>query len=491
MAKTSRTIKTAVLSTGKALTSLSSIVTAMVLIRLFSKEDWGTYRQTMLVFMMASPLLSMGLSKSIMYFLPTEKKEQQGRIILEAACVLSLAGFLYFLVIIFGGNELIAQAWNNPRLATLLMIVAPVALFTLATQIVTPSLIATQRVTKAAVFGVVTGLSLAIVSVITALICPTLEVVIAARIVAHIALFMFATIWIFKFFPMKAPTWKGTKLQLAYGLPLGLSTAVGVIFRNVDRAMVSSFCEIEQFAVFDRGAMELPLVGVITGSMTAILLVDYKVMFSSGKMEEVLPLLHRAVEKSAIMLMPMMCFLFLLAPEFMVCMFGQEYLESHKIFRVYLLLLPCRTLVFGSIALAAGKTKELALIPMVALVINVFLNFFAIKTFGYIGSAFATVFVVYFINALGRALIARKVLNCSLIEFLPFKILGKAFILSFISLVPVILTLPLMANLNPFLRLAFASIEYSSVLAFVFWKFDYLDLVALKKRARKFIPGKS
>ena len=187
MAKTSRTIKTAVLSTGKALTSLSSIVTAMVLIRLFSKEDWGTYRQTMLVFMMASPLLSMGLSKSIMYFLPTEKKEQQGRIILEAACVLSLAGFLYFLVIIFGGNELIAQAWNNPRLATLLMIVAPVALFTLATQIVTPSLIATQRVTKAAVFGVVTGLSLAIVSVITALICPTLEVVIAARIVAHIA----------------------------------------------------------------------------------------------------------------------------------------------------------------------------------------------------------------------------------------------------------------------------------------------------------------
>ena len=50
MAKTSRTIKTAVLSTGKALTSLSSIVTAMVLIRLFSKEDWGTYRQTMLVF---------------------------------------------------------------------------------------------------------------------------------------------------------------------------------------------------------------------------------------------------------------------------------------------------------------------------------------------------------------------------------------------------------------------------------------------------------
>ena len=482
MAKTSRTIKTAVLSTGKALTSLSSIVTAMVLIRLFSKEDWGTYRQTMLVFMMASPLLSMGLSNSIMYFLPTEKKEQQGRIILEAACVLSLAGFLYFLVIIFGGNELIAQAWNNPRLATLLMIVAPVALFTLATQIVTPSLIATQRVTKAAVFGVVTGLSLAIVSVITALICPTLEVVIAARIVAHIALFMFATIWIFKFFPMKAPTWKGTKLQLAYGLPLGLSTAVGVIFRNVDRAMVSSFCEIEQFAIFDRGAMELPLIGVITGSMTAILLVDYKVMFSSGKMEEVLPLLHRAVEKSAIMLMPMMCFLFLLAPEFMVCMFGQEYLESHKIFRVYLLLLPCRTLVFGSIALAAGKTKELALIPMVALVINVFLNFFAIKTFGYIGSAFATVFVIYFISNLGRALLARKVLGCTLIEFLPFKIIGKAFLLSFLSLVPVILTLPLLASFGPLLRFTICLATYVSVIAVVFWKFNYIDKVKLKKQ---------
>jgi len=489
MTKTSRTVKTAILSVGKALKSFSSILTAMVLIRLsamvlirlFSKEDWGTYRQILLVFMMASPLLSMGLSQSIMYFLPTEKKEQQGQRILEAACLLSLGGFLYYLVIVLGGNVLIAEAWNNPRLASLLIIVAPIALFTLAVQIVAPTLISTQRVTMAAVFGVVTGLSLAIVSVVTALICPELEIVITARVFTQIGLFVFAAFLIFKYFPIKAPTWGGAKLQLAYGLPLGLSTAVGVIFRNVDRAMVSSFCEIEQFAVFDRGAMELPLIGVITGSMTAILLVDYKVMFSTGKTHDVLPLLHRAVEKSAVILMPVMCFLFLFAPEFMVCMFGQEYHESHSVFRVYLLLLPCRTLVFSSIALAAGKTKELALIPVAALVVNVVLNFFAIRTFGYIGSAFATVFVIYFISNLGRALLARKVLGCTLIEFLPFKILGKAFLLSFLSLVPVILTLPLLANFGPLLRFAIGLATYVSVIAVVFWKFNYIDKVKLKK----------
>ena len=458
----------------------------MVLIRLFSKEDWGTYRQTILVFMMAAPLLSMGLAKSIMYFLPTEKKEQQGRIIVEAACLLLLSGFVYYLLIILGGNELIARLWNNPRLASTLMIVAPIAVFTFATRIVAPSMIATQRVTVAAIYGIAIGISIAIVSIVTALIYPELEIVLAARVVTQIVLFVFAAALIFKFFPRKAPSWSGMKMQLAFGLPLGLSTAIGIISRNVDRAMVSSFCEIEQFAVFDRGAIELPIIGIITGSMTAVLVVDYKVMFSTGRMQEILPLLHRTVEKSAAILMPVMCFLFLFAPEFMVCMFGQEYHESHKVFRIYLLLLPCRTMVFGSIAVAAGKTKELALIPVIALVVNVILNFFAIKTFGYIGSAFATVFAIYIIGVLGRALLARKILDCRLIEFLPLKILGKAFGLSFISLVPVILALPLLASFGPLLRLAAGFIGYSTVLAFVFWKFGYLDTVALKKRLRKF-----
>ena len=454
----------------------------MVLIRLFSKEDWGTYRQTILVFVMAAPLLSMGLSKSIMYFLPTEKKEQQGRIIMEAACLLLLSGFLYYLVIIFGGNQLIARIWNNPHLASTLMIVAPIAAFTFATRIVVPSMISTQRVTVAAIYGIVVGISIAIASVITALICPVLEIVLAARMATQIVLFVFAAVLLFKFFPRKAPSWSGAKLQLAFGLPLGLSTAIGIISRNIDRAMVSTFCEIEQFAIFDRGAIELPIIGIITGSMTAVLVVDYKVMFNTGRMQEIIPLLHRTVKKSAAILMPVMCFLFLFSAEFMVCMFGQEYFESHKVFRVYLLLLPCRTMVFGAIAVAAGRTKELALIPVVALAANVVLNLFAIKTFGYIGSAFATVFVIYFVGVLGRALLARKILNCTLIEFVPFKVIGKAFLLSFLSLVPVILTLPLLANCGPLLRLAIGFIGYISVLAVVFWRFDYIDKVKLKKQ---------
>ena len=80
----SRTTKTIILSAGKALASVSSLLATIVLVRLFSKEDFASFRQTLLVFTMLAPFIGMGLSRSIVYHMPTAAKNQRGAIILEA-----------------------------------------------------------------------------------------------------------------------------------------------------------------------------------------------------------------------------------------------------------------------------------------------------------------------------------------------------------------------------------------------------------------------
>ena len=470
----SRTTKTIILSIGKALASVSGLLLTIVLVRLFSKEDFATYRQTFLVYAMAAPFMGMGLSQSVVYFIPTATKKRQGAIILEAMGPLCLAGLLYCFFIVFGGSRIIASVWNNPKLEHTLLIVAPIALLTMARSVLPASLVATQKVYLATVFGVVTGISASLVSVIVAFFVPNLEWILVANLLVSCVVFLLSLVILFRNFSFEKPTLVGVGKQLAFGLPLCFSTTVLVISKNLDRVMVSSLCSVDQFAIFDRGAIHLPLVAVVTGSMTTVLLVDYRTLFEEGRTDEILRLLHRSVEKSALFLMPTMCFFFAFAPELITCLFGEAYRDSATVFRIYLLLLPNRTIVFGSIALAAGKTKELALASIVTLLANLVLSYVAISLLGYVGGAASTVIVIYFVNGFLRSTIAKNALGLSLRQFLPTKIIFQSIGLSLIPLIPVFILVAFVGDINAALRLSLGAIVYSAGLLGIYWKLGFV-----------------
>lgn len=481
----SRTTKTIILSAGKALASVSSLLATIVLVRLFSKEDFASFRQTLLVFTMLAPFIGMGLSRSIVYHMPTAAKNQRGAIILEAILPLFLAGLVYFLFMILGGNRIAAYLFSNPKLESTLIIFAPIAMLSLTRATLAPSLIASQKVTLAAVIGVISGISVALVSTLVALYWPQLEITLFSQMLAHSSIFLICLVVFLKNFSLAKPTFSGMAKHLTFGLPLCFSSAVVVATRNVDRAMISSMCSLEQFAIFDRGAFELPLVAVITGSMTTILLVDYRPLFEQGRMDEILRLLHRSVERSALFLMPAMCFLFAFAPEFMVCMFGSRYSDSSIVFRIYLLLLPNRTIVFGSVALAAGKTKELAVASIYALLANVILNYFMIRWFGYVGGAISTLITIYFVSGYLRATIAKNALGFSMSEFLPIKTVVSMIWLSFIPLVPTFICLFLIGATEPVTKLLLGATIYFAGLLLVYWRQGHVSPSMLRRYLRR------
>ena len=477
----SRTAKTIILSLGKGFGAVSGLLSMMVLVRLFSKEDFATFRQALLVLAMAAPFLGMGLSRSVIYHIPTAAKNRRGAILFEALIPLSISGLSYYLFIVFGGNQLFAYLFGNPRLEHVLMIVAPIAFLSLVRAPLSPALIATHKVFLAASFGVVSGISVALVSTVVAVFIPIVEVVLFIRLALTVVICVVGLVILFKNFSFERPTFNGIAEQLAFGLPLCLSAAVTVVSKNMDRVMVSSLCSLNEFAVFDRGAIELPLIGIVTGSMTTVLLVDYRTLFPAGRTDEMLRLVHRSVEKSSMILMPAMCFLFVFAPQFMTCMFGKAYEESYTVFRIYLLLLPNRTIVFGTIAMAAGKTQELAIASVCALLANVVLSYIAIRLFGYIGGAISTVIVIYFVSGFLRATIAKNVLNCSMFEFLPIAIVLRAIWISLIPLVPISVFLFFIGDVADVVKLLSGAALYFTGLMLVYWKLGYVSPGMLRR----------
>ena len=281
------------------------------------------------------------------------------------------------------------------------------------------------------------------------------------------------------------PSAASAKAQLVYGIPLGLSVMVDNVSRNIDKAMVSNFAGPDEFAIYANGAMELPLFSVLTGSMMSVLLTDYKRLLDEDNPKEIIRLLHRAMLASGTFIFPAMFYLLCVAPEFMATFFGPVYRDSSTVFRIYLLVLPARTLVFGSILLAAGRTRTLAAASAITLVVNAILNYFALSAFGVIGAAAATVVTVYLVGVSVRAIVSTHILKCSIREFLPWYDVGRLFVASMAGLPAVWLLLRLTTGQHDIIRLGVTMPVYGLLTILVASRMGFVDIAKLKDKVTR------
>ena len=126
----SRTAKAGYLAIAQGIGSCMAIVVAAVLSRQLDPTDYATYRQTILSYRFLAPLLLLGLPQAAVYFICKEDSRTRG-ILIEILMVLLLAGSIFFLFLILGGNALVASWLNNPDLRETLIWFAPYALFLL------------------------------------------------------------------------------------------------------------------------------------------------------------------------------------------------------------------------------------------------------------------------------------------------------------------------------------------------------------------------
>ena len=112
----SRAVKVALLSVGEALSNLVQLVMFAVLARVLTVTDYATYRQAILALLFAMPLLQLGLPQALYYFLT--RGGGRARAVLWENLILQFAmGAVFTLLLVLGGNQLLARGFHNPGLA--------------------------------------------------------------------------------------------------------------------------------------------------------------------------------------------------------------------------------------------------------------------------------------------------------------------------------------------------------------------------------------
>ncbi len=472
----SRTVKAGILASGTFLTTCVRLISAIVLSRVLSMYDYATYRQTLLAYAFISPLLMLGLPQALYYFLPGEKKRPR-TLLMENLLLLSFMAGLFTFFLLFGGNRLLAWRFNNPNIARTLLILSPYPLFMLPASGLSACLIARNKVKQVAVYNVLSHLFMLAVVLIAILICRTPVAAIVGTVVGAGIVFlpalklMFAACNVGSLLPSTSGMWS----QLKYAVPLGLAGIIGTVSKSLDKMIVSSMCSPEQFAVYVNGAIEIPLIGVLTGSVMAILIPDLVKMYRAAQYDELRVLWHRAMVKCSLLILPVMVFLLAMAPEVIRLLFSDRYVESVHPFRVYLLALPVRITHFGAIFMAARRNKLIVYRATTGLILNLFLSIILIKVFGSIGAAVSTVLIVYLWAVPYNLIFISRILKMNIRTAIPLNILTKVLIVS-IGSGAVFLLAPLVRPLGDALTLAILGLLYAAVVLFFFAFYNLADV---------------
>ncbi len=391
----SLTVKALLLASGKLLTAISTLLATATLTRLLPVEEYGTHRQVLLVFAMVSPVLMMGVPKALYYFLPGETARPRG-VLLDNLAVLTLGGVLFGLGIALGLGDLVADRFDNPAVSPLLWLLIPYALFFFPQQAISACLMAVDKVRKLVLYNVASRLLLVLTVIAAALISPTARATVTANALWAAVVGIPAIVLMLRAVgPGGRPSQEGMATQLRFGIPLGLASLLGVLSLQFDKFIVSSMCSTEDFAIYVTGAMEVPLIDIVTGAITAVVIPQLTVFYKTDRLDQIVSLWQRAMNKALLILTPVMFVVLLLGDELMTVVFSARYTDSSVPLRIYALMLPLRSAVYGSVLMATDNTRYVTLSALVGLVVNVALSWLMVWMFGANGAAWATCIAVY------------------------------------------------------------------------------------------------
>jgi O-antigen/teichoic acid export membrane protein len=461
------------------------MASGVILARILSKEDLATYLQTFLAYNFAAPLLTLALPSALYFFLPRKVGEE--RTVLAGNLLLLLGmGFVFTMFLLLGGAKLLAWRFHNPALEHTLLILAPYPLFVLPAGAVEACLVARDRVTALTIFSVCSRLVLGVAIITSCLWFNRPEVLVLVQ-VGLTGLLLVPSLWLmFRACPGKLhrPSRDLLWAMVKYSVPLGFATVLGSLSLQLSSVVVSAMCSPAEFAVYSVGAFELPLVGIVTGSITTVILADMARLCHEGRKDEALSLFRTAAVRSAAILLPAMVFFLIMADPFIEGLYSNKYQGSIAPFRLYLLILPMRIVTYGAALMALGLTRVVLFRSVIDLLLNAALCTVFVWLWGYLGAVIALVLTLYVWSVPYNLHTIAKGFGVPILKVLPFPMLSKILLVS-AALVPLPLVCLLAASVPKLVQFCLAALLYWPPLIYLFNRFDFIPAASLLQRISK------
>ncbi|HXG85697.1 MAG TPA: oligosaccharide flippase family protein [Pyrinomonadaceae bacterium] len=379
--------------TGFALSFLLPLLT----VRYLTQDKIGVYRQTFLVITNCVSILPLGFSMSAYYFLNRQPEKRASTIFHILLFNFVTGGAACLLLVLY--PQLLGNVFQNQeltRLAPLVGVVVWLWIFSTFLEIVALANRETHRATFYIIFAQFTKTVLMAGALIG---FSTVE----AFVYAAIAQGALQTVVLLVYLNSRFPKfWRAFELkffreQIIYALPFGLAGLLYIVQTDVHNYFVGYRFSAAEYAIYAYGCFELPLMGMLYESISAVMIPRMTELQAQNKKREMLLTTVAAMQKLALAYFPFFVFLSIVAEEFITTLFTKEYLGSVPIFRINLLLLPFYCLMLDPIGRAFPEVGRFLLKVRVVLFFALLAAlYFGINNFdlrGMIGIVVVTVLI--------------------------------------------------------------------------------------------------
>lgn len=370
-----------------AIGSLSSfalgIVSAAILSRYLSKEDYGTYRQILFIYGTLLIVFSAGLPQVFAYFLPRYTLEEGQSVVLKVTYILFFAGAI-FSIFLFCFSGLIATILKNPELANGLKWFSPIPLLLLPTLGIEGIFASYQKTIYIAIYNTLTRLIMLIFIVFPIIlfngnyISTIYGWILASSISLIIALYM-------KKVPFRNVSPRKASLSikdiLNYSIPLVAASISAIAIKTADQFFISRYYGALTFADFANGFIDLPFVVMVTGATTTVLApVFSNMIFNQAKTDEIIILWKNVIYKSALIIYPINIFIIFNAEYIIKILYSNAYINSIIYFKIAMIANFFNIVVFAPLLLAFKKVKIYSYINIFLAILMWFFGFILVYT---------------------------------------------------------------------------------------------------------------
>ncbi len=413
--------QTFIISLASLLTSSTVIVSAMILSHTLTQKEYGTYKQIWLVFNSISPFIVMGVNGAINYFISKGQGEDEKTILFMANFLISILAIIASSTMYFGAQQ-IAALLNNPGIEPYLKTFAFYPFFYLSIGFKYVYFVAKKKALLSGISSITTSLIILVSSIVPVLLYGDIGIVfkwIVTGVAIEWLLYVLAFLYHYRHDSITI-TKEKVNAFIQYFFSLGVTSLIATYSSFVDKYFIVSYYSVEKYAVFNNGAVHIPISSILLHSSMLVLFPRLVSLNEEGKYESMINLWNHVCKKLSLVIFPAFVFLYIFAPEVIQTMFSSKYIESADIFRLYLLTFVFRFTQYSTFLLVFGDLKWHLYLAALSFTLNVLFNYIFIENFGFLGPAYSTVLVnfIYILLLLGRS---AKLLKTTFFNVLPFK----------------------------------------------------------------------
>lgn len=411
------------LTMSRVAVSLIGLVTSMLLARFRTLDEYGTYSQIIMVTDLVSTILMLGLPNSINYFLAKAETKEEKQRFMSIYVTLSTLLTVIIGVCLICAMPLIIDYFDNPAITAFAYVFAVYPWSSIMINSLGNICIVYEKANRLILYNVVYAIAILLILLFTKVLGMTFRQYMIIYVATMLLFALFALGWIAKMVGAVRPLLSSKMIKeiFIFSVPMGLASVIGTLNAELDKLVIGKFFTTEQYAIFANAAKELP-VTMLAASLTAVLLPRVVRLLRDERREDVVRIWGCAANIS-------FCFMFLIvggfivfAPDIMSFFYSSKYVTEGgvTVFRMYAVILIFRSIYWGIVLNASGKTNFIFISSILTLIFNFICNIVFCWTIGFVGPAIATLVVTCIMN-FTQLLFTKKILKISISKLLPWR----------------------------------------------------------------------